>query len=184
MARSIHADTLAALQSDGFRLAHLIHFGFATPIYITDYAHDLAYGGNTYDASPHLLKVPPATETRDLRVNSCSITLSGAEQSYISIMLQEQWINRQVTIEKAVISATGAVIGTPITIFEGQITEMDAKEGAKKSTVTIKAASHWADFQKTVGRYTNTKAQQYYFAGDLGFDYAADSVRDLKWGSN
>ena len=32
------------------------------------------------------------------------------------------------------------------------------------------------------GRKTNTNSQQLYFAGDLGFDYASQTVQDIKWG--
>ena len=43
-------------------------------------------------------------------------------------------------------------------------------------------ASHWADFEKKAGRFSNNNSQQYFFSGDVGFEYAANTVKDLKWG--
>jgi len=43
-------------------------------------------------------------------------------------------------------------------------------------------ASHWADFEKKSGRVTNSNSQSLHFAGDKGFDFAANIVKDIKWG--
>lgn len=182
MSRAVHASVIAELSKDSFRLCHLVSFGISTGIYLTDYAHDIVYSGNTYIASDGLLSVSSPQETQELRVGQTNITVSGVDQLFIGLFLLQDWINRSATIRRAVISESGTVIGTPITIFSGQITQFEVDERRDSSEVTIAMASHWADFEKKAGRFTNNNSQQYFFAGDVGFEYAANTVKDLKWG--
>lgn len=182
MTRPINSSVITELAKDNFRLCHLVHFALSSDIYITDYGHDLSYGGNTYLASDSLLAIASPQETQELRVGQINVTLSAAEQSFVSIFLNQNWINREATISRAVISASGTVIGAPIVVFNGQITQFQIDEGGDKSDVTVALASHWADFDKKAGRFTNNNSQQYFFDGDLGFEYAANTVKDLKWG--
>jgi hypothetical protein len=182
MSRTISASVITELAKDNFRLCHLVHFALSSDIYVTDFGHDITYGGNTYLASDSLLGVASPQETQELRVGQVNVTVSGAEQSFISIFLNQNWINREATISRAVIAANGTVIGAPIVVFNGQITQFQIDEGNNSSDVTIALASHWADFDKKSGRFTNNNSQQYFFSGDLGFEYSANTVKDLKWG--
>lgn len=169
--------------SDGaLRLAHLVEINFDVPVYMTDYAHDLI-DGVTYQASSHLLGLSDVSESGKLRVGSYSIQLSAVSQEYVSMLLSQNWINRTMIIKRAFIF-NGAIDGTPFTLFEGQLTNFEIDENKDKSTIRVTAASHWADFERVTGRLTNDSSQKYYFAGDNGMRYAAQSVKNLKWGSN
>jgi len=81
-----------------------------------------------------------------------------------------------------VLDSNGAITGAPLVVFNGQITNWQFTESRKNSKVIVSISSHWADFQKTQGRLTNLNSQQFYFSSDLGFEYAAHTVRDIKWG--
>lgn len=182
MARTVHADVITALQSDSIKMANLVVLGFSTTVRLTDYNHDLVDGANTYSASSHLLEIGTPKETRDLQVNSVNIRLSGVEQSYISIVLSQDWINRSVTIYRAVVDTDGTIIGDPINIFQGLITQFEISEDESTVDVDLQAASHWADFEKTAGRITNDNRQKQFFPSDDGFNFAAQTVKDIKWG--
>jgi hypothetical protein len=67
-------------------------------------------------------------------------------------------------------------------VFNGQITKWQIVENRGRSGVRLSVASHWADFEKLGGRLTNNSSQQFYFPNDLGFEYAANTIRDIKWG--
>lgn len=181
MPRGINSSLITELAKDSFNLATLLSIDVGSGVYLTDYAHDITYSGDTYTASDHLISVGSPKESRDLRVNTVNIGLSGVEQTYISLFLQNEFINRQVLIYKAAISA-GSIVGAPMTLFDGRLTRFEVRESGSNSEVIIEVASHWADFEKTNGRLTNNNSQQFYFSGDLGFQYAANTVRDLKWG--
>lgn len=182
MTRSINAATLSALQSDAIRLCHLVQLDFSTTVYITDNYHEVSYGGNDFIPAGNLLDIGQPQETQDLRVGSISIVLSGVEQSYISFFVSQDYINRRARIWKAILDESGEVIGDPILTFDGQITGYSIQDGEDTSTIEMNCASHWADFEKKSGRLTNTNSQIYFFPTDTGFEFAANSIKDIKWG--
>jgi hypothetical protein len=55
-------------------------------------------------------------------------------------------------------------------------------ETSNDSKLNVQMASHWSDFERKAGRYTNPNSQALFFTGDKGFDFAANIVKDLKWG--
>lgn len=182
MPRGLDSSLITELAKDDFNLCSLLFMDIGNGIRLTDYAHDITYSSNTYSASDHLLSIGAPKETRDLRVNTLTVTLSGVEQTYITLMLTNDYVNRPVQFYKAAISASGAIIGSPMLAFDGRMTRFEIREGSGTSEVSIEVASHWADFEKKAGRRTNTNSHQRFFPSDKGFDFAAKTVRDLRWG--
>lgn len=182
MPRNVSAAMKTALASDGFRMAHLVYLGISSGIRATDCPSAIVYDSNTYNPSVYLLEVGSPSESRDLRVNQLGLQFSGVGQSYQSIFLNNDWLNRQGKVWKAVIDDTGAIVGDPLVVFDGQITNWQFQESGGSSTVTVSLSSHWADFQKKQGRLTNNNSQQFYFSGDVGFEYASHTVKDIRWG--
>jgi hypothetical protein len=182
MTRSINAATIAALQSDAIRLCHLVQIDFPTVIKVTDNFHAVEFGGDDFEPVGHLLQIGQPQETQELRVGTVGITLSGVDQAYISIFLNQTYINRRVRIWKAVLDDAGAIIGDAIITFDGQVTGYGIQDNEDSSIINLSCASHWADFSRKAGRLTNTNSQQYFFPTDTGFQYAANSMKDIKWG--
>lgn len=183
MSRSINATTKTALATDGFRLATLVRIDFSTIVYLTDYGNDLVIPSlGTFSSSAHLLEISSVTESGALKVNNLNIQLSGVEQSYISIFLQQNYMDRRARIWRAVIDASNEVVGSPFLYFDGRIVGFDIEDDKKDSVIDIEIASHWRDFEKIVNRKTNHNSQQIHFAGDMGFEFASKMVKDLRWG--
>lgn len=182
MTRSIDAATITELAKDNFNLATLIQFDLSSALYLTDWDRNLSALSQTWSSSPHFLGVGDVTETSDLRVNTLDITLSGVEQAYVAIFLSQNYIDRPVKIYRAVINSSDAVIGAPILLFSGLITNYSIQDSKETSTITVQLASHWKDFEKEVGRKTNHNSQSIHFPSDKGFEFAAKSIKDLKWG--
>lgn len=182
MTRSVDSLTIAELAKDDFNLATLIQFDFPSPIRITDWDKDVFALGVTFPSSSHFLGVDNVKETSELRVNSMNITLSGVDQTYIALFLNSNYIDTKVSIYRAVMSDAAAVIGSPILIFNGVMTGYDIQDSNSDSTITVSVASHWQDFEKQNGRKTNNNSQKLHFSDDKGFEFAASSIKDLKWG--
>ena len=68
------------------------------------------------------------------------------------------------------------------TIFDGRIMNYSIRETNSTATVTMTISSLFADFERTNGRKTNPASQQIHFSGDLGMDFSAQIVKDIKWG--
>lgn len=182
MSRSIHSDTIAELAKNSFNMAHLIKIDFEIPLYITESPYNITYSGVTYTPSSSLQGISTVTETSEIQVGSISIKLSGVSQEYIAILLGQTYTNRQIVINRVLLSNSYSIVGSPILIYDGRIQSFSISDSDKTSTVTLTASSHWADFEKKSGRRTNHNSQQMHFSGDKGFEYSPNTIMDLKWG--
>jgi len=182
MPRTINAATISALQSDEIKMCHLVQIDFDSVIQITDNFYPVGYDGDTFLPAGHLLTIGEVQETQELRVGSLKINISAVDKAYVSIFLNNEYLNRRARIWLAVLSAAGEVVGDPIATFDGEITGYSITEGNDAATISVACASHWADFERKTGRLTTNNSQQYYFPGDTGFQYAASSIRDIQWG--
>jgi hypothetical protein len=164
----------------------LITIGFATPQNITDCVHDLtsSVSGSsvTYSSSKFLVSYPEVSEETDISKSSIAISLSGADQTYISIALAENIVNDAVTIYRAFLDANNAIIDDPFLLYKGAIETYTINENETSSALTLNIVSHWADFEKKSGRKTNNTSQQRFFSADKGMEFSSETVLDIKWG--
>ena len=181
MSRGIDAATITALASGSFQMATLIQMDFSSTIRITDWDRDVTALSTQWASSEDLLSIDAVEETGELRVNEIDLQFSGVSQSYISIMLNTDYVNTPVRIWKAIMQ-NSAVVGQPIEMFQGYITTMELAETETDSVVTMSVASHWKDFEKTSGRRTNPANQQRFFPNDKGLDFTKDLSRNIPWG--
>ena len=182
MSRGIHADVITELAKDAFNMAHLVKIDFSQTVFLTDYAHGITYGGNEYSSSGHLLDLSQVNETSESKVGSFTINLSGVEQTFVSILLSEDFIDREVGISRVILDSEGAIIGEPIPLYNGRMDSFAIKDDKNSSQINLSTASHWSDFEKESGRRTNHNGQQIYFAGDKGFEFASSVEKVIKWG--
>ena len=182
MSRGVHSDVITELAKDSFQMAHLVKIDFETPVYLTESPISITYSSNAYLPSSHLRNISSVSETSEVQVGTINITLSGVSQEYVAILLGQKYIDRQVTVNRVVLNDSHGIIGNPILIYDGRIEGFTISDSNITSTIVIKVASHWADFEKKSGRRTNHNSQQIHFSGDKGFEFAPDSIRDIKWG--
>lgn len=181
MSRGLHQDTIAALATNEFDLATLVQFDFSTVLRLTNWGRDVVALSNTFVSSADLLSVDGIEETGEVRVNEFSLEMSGVGQEYISIFLNNEFVNVRMRLWQAILN-DDQVIGDPISLFDGRISGMSIDENETSSTVSIQAASHWKDFERRAGRKTNPTSQNSFFSADLGMEFAQDLKRDIAWG--
>ena len=114
MTRSLSTAIKNELATNDIRPIHLISIGFNTPVYFTDNSFDLtsSVSGSsvTYSASSHFLGISDFTEQTDVSKSSISMTLSGADQTFISIVLNENVINDIVTIHRGLLADDNSIV--------------------------------------------------------------------------
>ena len=186
MARTLTTALKNELLTNEIRPVHLLSIGFATPVNITDNSFSLTSSvsgsSTTYTASPFLVATPTFTEETDLTKTSLNITLSGADTTFISTVLNENIVNDTVDIFRGLLDSNNALIADPILLYSGNIDTFQISESETESNVILTVVSHWADFDKKSGRQTNNNSQQRFFNTDVGMDYSSQTVLDLKWG--
>ena len=178
--RGLDGSTIAALDNPVLNWAQLVKLDFASPIYLTTYGHDVTASGQVWSASGHILKIADVRESADIKVGSTSLELSGVEQTFISLFLNNNYIDVGYSNFTALLDSEGQVIGTPIEVFSGVISGATIEDSGTTSKVKVEIASHWADFEKKSGRKSNSGSQKIYFPSDLAFDF--NFPRDIKWG--
>lgn len=95
-------------KSQPFHLYEL-HLDSGT-IYATDAPRDIIWNGNTYLAVAHFIEHSAIEETAELKVTRCTVTLSGVDQSMISVVLNENTIDRRLKIYKGFLYEGGFIL--------------------------------------------------------------------------
>lgn len=183
MSRGLGTSITSALATNNFRLATLIKINIGSgALYLTDYGVSLTdVDAQVYPDSANVIEVGNASETGALKINSLTLTLTGANQAFIAAFLQNAYIDKQVIIKRAIVDANDNVTDSFV-FFDGRIVTYSIEDTERDSVINIDIASHWADFEKLKNRRTNLNSQQVYFPDDLGFEYASAVVKDLRWG--
>jgi|TARA_R100000482_G_C5096925_1_gene133707 hypothetical protein len=186
MTRNLTTAIKNALATNDIRPFHLLTIGFSTPVNFTDCSFPLtsSISGSsvTYTSSDFIIGVSDFTEEIDVTKTSLTISLSGADQTFISTVLNENVTNDEVTIFRGLLDTDNSIIADPFLLYKGNIENFAINENTKESVVNLSVVSHWADFEKKNGRKTNNTSQQRFFSTDVGMDFASQTVLDIKWG--
>ena len=186
MARGLTSAVKTELATGNIAPVLLIDFGFSSPVYLTNASFDITSSvsgsSRTYLTNGHLKNISGINETNKPTKNSLQLTLSGVDQTYISIALSENIINKEVYIYRGFLDANNSLISDPFLLFFGTIDEYRITDNTTTANLVLNLTSHWGNFEKTSGRVTTDNSQQRFFSGDKGMEFAALTVRDIKWG--
>jgi|TARA_R100000081_G_C4815043_1_gene174274 hypothetical protein len=186
MARGLSSSVKTELATGVIDPVLLVEIEFGTPVYLTNAPFDITSSvsgsSRTYLTNGHLKNITGVNETNKPTKNSLQLTLSGVDQTYISIALSENIINKEVYIYRGFLDANNALISDPFLLFFGTIDEYRISDNTDRANLVLNLTSHWGNFEKTSGRVTTDNSQQRFFSGDKGMEFAALSVRDIKWG--
>tara|TARA_R100001440_G_scaffold35163_1_gene54110 strand:- start:228 stop:794 length:567 start_codon:yes stop_codon:yes gene_type:complete len=186
MARGLSNSVKTELATGVIDPVLLVEIEFSTPVYLTNAPFNITSSvsgsSRTYLTNGHLKNISGVNETNKPTKNSLQLTLSGVDQTYISIALSENIINQEVYIYRGFLDTNNALISDPFLLFFGTIDEYRISDNTDTANLVLNLTSHWGNFQKTSGRVTTDNSQQRFFSGDKGMEFAALSVRDIKWG--
>ena len=186
MARGLSSAVKTELATGVIDPVLLIEIGFSTPIYLTNASFDITSSisgsSRTYLSNGHLKNITGVNETNQPTKNTLSLSLSGVDQSYVSVALSENIINDDVHIYRGYLDNNNALISDPFLLFYGTIDEYKISDNTTTANLILSVTSHWGNFGKISGRTTTDNSQQRFFSGDKGMEFAALTVRDIKWG--
>jgi hypothetical protein len=183
MTRSLTAGVIAEIATNKLNPVELVYLGISTGTYYTDHYKNISFGGNTYTASSLFLGSSEVQETADVSVNNLTLKFSGADTTIISLLLNNNYMNKEAKVYRGFLDDSQTLITDPFLLFNGRISTFTLEENANTSSVTITISSHWADFEKTSGRRTAENSQKLYFTNDKGMEFASKTAQRIKWGS-
>ena len=186
MTRALTTAVKNELATNDIRPIHLITIGFSSPVNITDCSFPLtsSVSGSsvTYASSSFVMGISNFSEEVDITKTTLNLGLSGADQTFISTVLNENITNDEVKIFRGFLQDTNVLFSDPFLLYNGQIDNFSISESDTDSLVNLSIVSHWADFEKRSGRKTNNISQQRFFSTDVGMDFSSQTVQDIKWG--
>jgi hypothetical protein len=183
--RNATAAWITQAEASANRPVHLLELVFdSATTRLTDADRTITWGGNDYLALGHFLGFSDIEESSEVEVTSMTGTLSGVDQTYVSLFLSETYLDRPVNLYKAFLDAGLGVVSDPLLIFSGRLNQPVINENPDDGTCTlaISATSHWVDFERRPGRHTNHAEQQVWFPGDKGFEFSSEIVKEIRWG--
>ena len=186
MARGLSSSVKTQLATGIIDPVLLIEIEFGTPVYLTNASFDITSSvsgsSRTYQSNGHLKSITAVSETNKPTKNSLSISLSAVDQTYVSIALSENIINADAYVYKGYLDSNNALISDPFLLFFGTIDEYSISDNTTSASLILTVTSHWGNFGKTTGRTTTDNSQKRFFSSDKGMEFAAQTVRDIKWG--
>tara|TARA_R100001480_G_scaffold34929_2_gene46879 strand:+ start:4479 stop:5045 length:567 start_codon:yes stop_codon:yes gene_type:complete len=186
MARGLTSAVKTELATGIIEPVLLLEIGFGTPVYLTNASFDITSSvsgsSRTYLANGHLKSITDVSETNKPTKNTLAISLSGVDQTYVSVALNENIINDDVYIYRGFLNSSLSLIADPFLLFFGTIDEFNIKDNTTTASIALTVTSHWGNFSKINGRTTTDNSQQRVFSGDKGMEFSALTVKDIKWG--
>lgn len=164
--------------------------------YITNAPRNITIGGQEYIALGQLLDFGDVEENVTFEVSQLELRVSALpayddnDESWTLRILSETYQNREVVISRAYFDADANHVGS-FEIYKGYIDGVGVKHTPTgESAVSIDTSSHWVDFERTNGRFTNTQSQQHakdlnpgldFYENDEGFSFASKVQKDIEW---
>ena len=182
MTRSLSNAVKTELATDNLKPITLVYINVSSGHRFTDHYKDITYDSNTYSASSLFTSLSSVRESSEIEVSNITISFTGADQTIISLFLSNAYMEKEAEVYKGFLDSNESVIADPFLLFKGRIESFSINESINQSNVNVLVTSHWSDFNKIEGRKTNTNSQQIHFSADLGFEYASQTIGDIKWG--
>ena len=132
-------------------------------------------------------------ESTDLKANRVSQVLSGVDQSFVSIILAQNYIGRYAKIFRAFFDNNYKIMSDPIILFWGymnggfEINEQRGEDIDSDKTVEIRMElqDRISSLDRVKGIQTNPESHQQYFPDDGFFDLVAEQMtKTVSWESS
>jgi hypothetical protein len=179
MTRGLSSNLTTELANQTIKPIVLVEILFPTPQRITNHFKDITHNSNTYTASGHLLSIGGKAEKSELDVGNFQIELSAVDSAFVSIVLNNNVSNDEVTIDIGLLDSADALIDT-FNYDTGFIESFNIDTDAGK--LILSCTSHFADFSRISGRKTNEGSQKVFFPSDNAMEFSALTVQDILWG--
>jgi hypothetical protein len=183
--RGMSSQFSTQLTQDSITIYHLYQAQFPDgTIYFTDLPYDTTYGGNTYTGAGSALGYDSIEEVSGLQSNGIRIYFNAANVSLLSVLLDQNLIDRPVYVYRGLLDSSNQPITDPLLIFEGRSDSVRLSEDPDKGSLQLifECFDENVDFERVNGRRSNHEEQQALFPGDNGFAFIADGMDKVtKW---
>lgn len=187
LTRSYATAVVSVLGESSYSTANLVEINLdSANYYLSDYYRKLILSGNEYSPAGHLLGFSGIEEVARMENNQVTISLSAVDQTYISLFLSNEYIDRPIKIYRVWIDSNGDIVNNKETLFDGRIDQpvIQSDPNNSTSTVSLQCSSHWIDFERTNPRRYSHEEQSFRYSADKGLEFVSELPQELLWGKS
>ncbi|QDP47971.1 MAG: hypothetical protein Tp1100SUR763771_24 [Prokaryotic dsDNA virus sp.] len=181
MPRTLSSDLQTEVSNESTQIAFLIKLHTGTVIRLTNWAYDLTYNSESYEAGGSLISVDQISEKGKLEVESMSISFSNVSDQVRSQVQNGDFTDIKVEVLLGFLNSSNSFVGA-INYFTGFIDTVSIKENIDNSILQLNVSTQWSNWSLKKGRYYTDESQQNFSSGDLGLQFATEVKPNLKWG--
>ena len=141
MARGLSTAVKNELATGNINPVILVKIAFATPIYLTNCSFDLVSSvsgsSETYSSSGHLKGITNVSESNQPTKNTLALSLSGVDQTYVAIALNENIINKEVKIWRGYLNDSNSLISDPFLLYYGTIDDFKINDTTTSANLVL-----------------------------------------------
>ncbi len=187
MARGLTTAVKNEYATRNINAVHLVEIDLgSTIVYFTENSFnlvsDISGTSQTYLSSGVLLDVTNVQESAGINLSRLNLTLTGVDQTYISLALNNNITHNNVNIYRVLLDASNSIIANPFLLYKAFINGYEIIDNNNTATIKLDIESHFANASQVNGRITNNKTQQRFFINDTFFKYSDQIFNDIQWG--
>ena len=146
---------------------------------------DITIDSETYTGAGTLLAVSGFEESKEMRTNGVTVSLSGMDETVLSYALSENFQNRKLIVHFGFLDGGTNEVKGVMNAFTGRMTSMNISDDTTGSTVTINAENRLIDLEKASMLRYNKESQKFVAGGttDTAFNRVQKLAdQEILWG--
>lgn len=198
--RSITGDLLTEVRKNSVEYYECVDIDINPGYYITNAPFDINITGQDYSALGTFLNFGDVEENVTFEVANLTITVSGLpayddnNEKWVTRILDfdtNPYTNREVKITRVYFDNIQTTQVGHVEIYKGFIDNVGLNfNPTGTSQVEIETKSHWVDFERSNGQYTNSNTHKKRadlhpnktaYAADEGLEFASAVIKDIEW---
>jgi hypothetical protein len=146
---------------------------------------DITIDSETYTGAGTLLAVSGFEESKEMRTNGVTVSLSGMDETVLTYALSENFQNRKLIVHFGFLDGGTNEVKGVMNAFTGRMTSMNISDDTTGSTVTINAENRLIDLEKASMLRYNKESQKFVAGGttDTAFNRVQKLAdQEILWG--
>jgi len=179
MSRTIPAAILTAFEQGVVDFVLYIEAEFDSgDVFLWSGIGERTIGAKTYIGAGTLLGMSENSETSNVESRGQTVTLSGIDQTLISLALSEHFQGRPFTSLIGLMDSDDQMV-----LFSGKMDTMQVDDSPLTSTIGLAVENDMDMLNRVVQRYYTSASQKARFPDDRAFDFIPSlGNQDLPWG--
>jgi hypothetical protein len=189
--RGLTGTLLTEVQKKAVTYVDMVFIDVNSGYYLTNNTNPIVYDSNTYEAFGQFLSFDTIEENIAFEIPNIKISISGipayddSNNNFATTVIGANYTDKDVKIYRKYFNEDGTEIsgGGVIQMFEGTIQDVTIVANKETCVVELTTASHWVDFDRQNGRFTNENSQKSIsaFSADDGLQFARDVQKEIEW---